>query len=176
MNAAEKAKIIYKDIDRIVQTRSSGGQVSQLDEQRLRDYQIRRLRRLWLKDQILTAREPLLPPTKPSIKEKFQAAEDKFWGRFLKFRTLTPYLYLGSNLKEIPLLMLYKMQSSIRTYFFVYIPVALIPLYFMMNSNSTIPNITINEKPRVYPGEETFKARIGDVKINPLTGQYVRPE
>ncbi|XP_002127974.2 NADH dehydrogenase [ubiquinone] 1 beta subcomplex subunit 6 [Ciona intestinalis] len=176
MSEADKAKVIYKDFDRIVKARTSGGQVSGLDEQRLRDYQIRRLRRLWLKDQILTAREPLLPPTKLTRMEKFQAAEDKFWGRFLKFRTLTPYLYLGSNFKEIPLLMLYKLQRSIRTYLFVFIPGTLIPLYFLMNMDTKIPNSSIQEKPRIYPGEKTFKARLEDVKIDPSTGQFQLPD
>jgi len=44
--------------------RTRGELVDPLDEQRLRDHQLRRLRRLWLKDQLLTAREPLPRPEK----------------------------------------------------------------------------------------------------------------
>ena len=45
--------------------KSAGKLLDPIDEQRLRDHQLRRLRKLWLKDQVLTAREPLQPPKQP---------------------------------------------------------------------------------------------------------------
>merc|ERR1712136_538699 len=54
----------YRNLDALAERKTAGELLEPLDEQRLRDHQLLKLRRMWLKDQILSEREPLLPPKK----------------------------------------------------------------------------------------------------------------
>ncbi|CAI9559605.1 unnamed protein product [Staurois parvus] len=51
------------------------------EDEKLRLQQLRVLRRKWLRDQELSPREPVLPPTK-------QNPVDRFWSNFLKEKSL----------------------------------------------------------------------------------------
>ncbi|XP_077331377.1 NADH dehydrogenase [ubiquinone] 1 beta subcomplex subunit 6 [Lithobates pipiens] len=60
-------------------------------DEKLRLQQLRALRRKWLKDQELSPREPVLPPTK-------QNPVERFWSNFLREKSLwRTYTYKAYN-------------------------------------------------------------------------------
>ncbi|XP_004631984.1 NADH dehydrogenase [ubiquinone] 1 beta subcomplex subunit 6 [Octodon degus] len=102
-------------------------------DEKLRLQQLQELRRRWLKDQELSAREPVLPPTKLGPLEKF-------WTKFLQDRA--PW-------KQ----MIYKVYwRSIFAVTHVLIP-AWIVHYYVKYHVSAKPYGVVERKPRIFPGD-----------------------
>ncbi|CAK8688657.1 unnamed protein product [Clavelina lepadiformis] len=172
----ELAKGYNTDLNRLADLRAAGTILESVDEQRLRDHQLRRLRRLWLKDQCLTAREPLLPPKKLNWFQRLAQKEEAFWSRKLKFRQIIQYMYHGKDFQQIPLVFLYQVQRNMRTYAGYFVLPMLPFLYYFKYGNPDVPGCVISGAPRVFPGEESIRVRQGDVKFNYKTGTWTMAE
>uniref|UniRef100_A0A6F9DLE2 NADH dehydrogenase [ubiquinone] 1 beta subcomplex subunit 6 n=1 Tax=Phallusia mammillata TaxID=59560 RepID=A0A6F9DLE2_9ASCI len=166
---------MYKDMDRLVEMRKKGEILSALDEQRLRDYQLRRLRRLWLKDQILSAREPLHPPKKEGFFTKLWAREEAFWSRHLKFRQFSGHFYHG-HYGKVPLLLLYRAQRWFRSFYGVMIIPSFPLVYFLTHYKFEVPNCFYRTTMHTFPGDKHFKSKIKDLEFDPIRYTYVNPE
>ncbi|XP_007522941.1 NADH dehydrogenase [ubiquinone] 1 beta subcomplex subunit 6 [Erinaceus europaeus] len=114
-------------------------------DEKLRLQQLRELRRRWLKDQELSAREPVLPPQKLRPMEAF-------WNRFL--RDQAPW----KN-------MIYKVyRNSIFAFTNVLIPAWIVHYYVKYHVN-TKPYGIVEKKPKIFPGDTILET--GEV-IPPL--------
>ncbi|XP_006630014.1 NADH dehydrogenase [ubiquinone] 1 beta subcomplex subunit 6 [Lepisosteus oculatus] len=102
-------------------------------DQRLRMQQLVKLRRQWLKDHELSPREPVLPPAKPGLVEKF-------WLRFLEPRSLWRlYTYKAYRVGKWSLTQLI-------------IP-AWICHYYVKYHVAMKPYGIVEAKPRLFPGD-----------------------
>ena len=165
------------DLNRLAEIKAKGGLLDPLDEQRLRDHQLRRLRRLWLKDQCLSAREPLMPTPKSTYfsqtwRSRLAAKEEAFWSRHLKFREVCQYLYHGKDFHQVPILMFYQTQRLLRN-MVTYLILPAIPLaYFLKYGELNIPGAALETNPPIYPGDDYITVRRGDVIFDRRTGNY----
>ncbi|XP_063770261.1 NADH dehydrogenase [ubiquinone] 1 beta subcomplex subunit 6 [Pseudophryne corroboree] len=106
--------------------------VSPADE-KLRQQQLRVLRRKWLKDQELSPREPVLPTTKPGVMQRF-------WGNFLQKNSLwRNYTFRTYNL-------------GVTAVTKILIPAWIIH-YFIKYHLETTPYAIVYQKLRVFPGD-----------------------
>merc|ERR1712136_692336 len=132
----------YRNLDALAERKTAGELLEPLDEQRLRDHQLRKLRRMWLKDQILSEREPLLPPKKENFVQSFLAKERRWWKSRLHFETATEYMYAGKHYNELPLWAVYKTQQAVRRVVGWYL-IPLIPVIyyfkFIREANGNAP-------------------------------------
>ncbi|XP_053321817.1 NADH dehydrogenase [ubiquinone] 1 beta subcomplex subunit 6 [Spea bombifrons] len=102
-------------------------------DEKLRLEQLRALRRRWLKDQELSAREPVLPHTK-------KGPIERFWGNFLQQRSLWRiYTFKTYNAGVFALTKLL-------------IPAWVIHYYVKYHIMEK-PYGIVNLKPRVFPGD-----------------------
>ena len=161
----------YRNLDALADTKSAGELLSPLDEQRLRDHQLRKLRRMWLKDQILSAREPLLPPKKENYLSAMLANERKWWKSRLHFESFTEYMYAGKHYNELPLWAVYKTQQAFRRVIGWYM-LPLIPLCYYFKYGRSTPVDGLKTAPMVFPGDETFSTKLKDLEIDHSTASY----
>ncbi|MEE6459015.1 hypothetical protein FKM82_000504 [Ascaphus truei] len=106
-------------------------------DEKLRLEQLRTLRRRWLKDQELSPREPVLPPTK-------QGAVERFWGNFLQQRGLWRiYTFKAYNVGFFTLTKLL-------------LPAWLVH-YYVKYHLQTKPYAIVNLKPRLFPGDRILE-------------------
>ncbi|KAM8961784.1 NADH dehydrogenase [ubiquinone] 1 beta subcomplex subunit 6 [Pelodytes ibericus] len=118
-------------------------------DEKLRLEQLRALRRRWLKDQELSPREPVLPPTK-------KGPVERFWGNFLQQRSLWRiYTFKTYN-------------AGIFTLTRLLIPAWLIH-YYVKYHIETKPYGIVNLKPRLFPGDLILET--GEV-IPPLEDKH----
>ncbi|KAG8455030.1 hypothetical protein GDO86_001303 [Hymenochirus boettgeri] len=102
-------------------------------DEKLRQEQLRALRRKWLKDQELSPREPVLPPTK-------KGPVERFWNNFLQERSLWRiYTFKAYN-------------GGVFALTRVLIP-AWIVHYYVKYHIETKPYANVILKPRLFPGD-----------------------
>ncbi|XP_010965662.1 NADH dehydrogenase [ubiquinone] 1 beta subcomplex subunit 6 [Camelus dromedarius] len=102
-------------------------------DEKLRQQQLRELRRRWLKDQELSAREPVLPSRRVWPVEQF-------WNKFLQDRAPWKNVIYKSY------------RHSVFAFTHVLIPVWIIHYYLKYHVN-TKPYTIVERKPRVFPGD-----------------------
>jgi len=165
----------YRNLDALAERKTAGELLAPLDEQRLRDHQLRKLRRMWLKDQILSEREPLLPPKKENFVQSFLAKERRWWKSQLHFETATEYMYAGKHYNELPLWAVYKTQQAVRRVVGWYL-IPLIPVIyyfkFIREANGNAPLDGLRTAPAVFPGDATFSCKLSDLEINHTKATY----
>jgi len=155
---------IYQDLDRLAADKSAGKLLDPIDEQRLRDHQLRRLRKLWLKDQVLTAREPLQPPKQPSFAEKIS---NKLFGD-LKTRTLASFV--ASKNKSYGKFALYKAVRSMKV-IGLFMAVG-VPFTYYGNYKAAVPPDYAVGDDIIYPGDDYVVGKRSDFKWDPYTASY----
>jgi len=165
----------YRHLDALAERKTAGEILDPLDEQRLRDHQLRKLRRMWLKDQILTDREPLLPPKKENFISSMLAKEQSWWKSRVRFEHAVEYMYAGKHYNELPLWAVYKAQQQIRRYIGWYI-IPMIPVIYYYkygrNMNMNAPLDGLRTAPAIFPGDETFSCKLSDLETNPIKAIY----
>ncbi|KAM5194624.1 NADH dehydrogenase [ubiquinone] 1 beta subcomplex subunit 6 [Mantella aurantiaca] len=106
--------------------------VTPVDE-KLRQQQLRVLRRKWLKDQELSPQEPVLPPRK-------EGRVDRFWRNFLREKSLwRTYTFKAFNMGKT-------FSGLLVSFWFVH-------YYVKYHLQSEIPYGIVTQKPRLFPGD-----------------------
>jgi len=166
---------IYQDLDKIVEERSCGKLVDPLDEQRLRDHQLRRLRRMWLQDQIISAREPLMPPSQKGVVakafSKVAEKENLFWSKVLDHKLLGDFL-THKNWKQAPAFLAHKLWRNVKKVTgFIILPVLPIAYYSQYVVGMQVDNAITSDV--IYPGDKWITAKRQDFKWDPYSSSYV---
>ncbi|XP_039258378.1 NADH dehydrogenase [ubiquinone] 1 beta subcomplex subunit 6-like [Styela clava] len=174
-NQGSSRPSIISDLDRLQQIKSSGGLLSEIDEQRLRRHQLWNLRKKWIKDHHLSAREPLHPPI--TFMEKMKCREGAFWDKHLKYKTVADMLYGKGFIREFPKLMFYKAQKGARSYLlFFMIPMVPVLAWLKHVVEDDPSNVLRTPYMPTYPGDKRFVAARKDVTVDMRTLQVIPKE